>query len=279
MINKVKHNDMYVNFGEKGHFFLSLDKTSITDYNYGYINTNLIIGGGNEVECEDKMIMPTSDFYLHQSTDVSKDKATISYKVSSYPVKVNEKIEFIDGLNVVRQVTEVENFGEKDVPLTKLSASLVTGIGLGGTKYFENDNRFIVHYSNCRWQSEGQWQKRTLKELGIWPSTGHLWEKCGYRFQSVGSYSTNDYYPLIVIEDTERKECWFFEREGSENWYIDISAYEGTNAQFITVAMGGYDETLGWTYDLKPGEKYSTNTCFYGLVKGGLEEVVKTPIP
>ena len=66
MINKVKHNDMYVNFGEKGHFFLSLDDTTLTDYNYGYINTNLIIGCGNEVECEDKMIMPTSDFFLHQ---------------------------------------------------------------------------------------------------------------------------------------------------------------------------------------------------------------------
>ena len=277
MIKKVKHNDMYLNFGEKGHFFLSLeDNETIDEYAYGYVNTNLIIGGGNEVEFEEKMIMPTSDFFLHQNTKISEKNATVSYNVSSYPIKVNEKLDFIDGLNLIRQVTEVENFGDKNVPLSKLSATCVTGIGLGGSRYFENDDRFIVHYSNCRWQSEGQWQKKTLKELGLWPTTSHPWEKCTYRFQSLGSYSSNDYYPLIIIEDTERHECWFFEREGSESWYIDIAAFEGVGAQFITVSMGGYDESIGWTYDLAPGEKYSTNACFYGLIKGVFDEVVRT---
>ena len=276
MIKTIKHNEMYINLGEKGHFFLSLDDMSIKDYIYGYINTNLTIGCGNEVEYEDNMIMLTSDFFAHEKTEITDKSIIIDYKVKSYPIKVSEQLELVEGLNIVKQVTKVENNGDANIPLSKLSATCVTGIGLGGSRYFDNDNRFIVHYSNCRWQSEGQWQSKTLRELGLWPASKHSWEKCTYRFQSIGSYSTNDYYPLIIIEDTERNECWFFEREGSESWYIDITAFEGYNAQFITVSIGGGDENIGWTYNLKPNEKYSSNTCFYGLIKGTFEEVAKT---
>ncbi len=276
MIKKIKHNDMFLNIGEKGHFFLSLEETAKTDFAYGYVNTNVILGAGNEVECEENMIMPTTDFFLHKDTVVDGKNATISYDINSKPVVVTEKMEMVDGLNIVKQVTEIENKGKDPVHISKLSATNVTGIGFGGSKYFENDDRFIVHYSYGRWSGEGQWFKKTLRELGLYPATLHPWEKCTYRFQSIGSYSTREYYPLIIIEDTERKECWFFEREGSESWYIDISAFEGFNAEFITVSVGGMDENIGWTYDLQPGEKYSTDSCFYGMVKGGFEEVVRT---
>lgn len=276
MINKIKHNEMYLNIGEKGHFFLSCEETKERDYVFGYINTNLILGAGNETEYEGNMIMPTSDFFRHESTVFDGNKTVISYNVSSAPVAVREKLELVDGLNVVRQVTEVENRGDEKVKIAKLSSACVTGIGIDGSRYFENDKRFIVNYSYNRWQGEGQWHKSTLKELGIYPASKHVWEKCAHRFQSTGSYSTRVYYPLIVIEDTEKGESWFFEREGSQSWYMDVTAFEGFNARFVNVSIGGADESTGWTYDLKPGEKYETNACFYGVVKGGLDEVIRT---
>ena len=276
MIKKIKHNEMYLNIGEKGHFFLSCDETKEKDYVYGYINTNLICGAGNETEFENNMIMPTCDFFRHESTVFDGDKIGISYNVSSQNVAVKEKLELVDGLNVVRQVTEVENRGDKNVKITKLSAACVTGIGIDGSRYFENDKRFIVNYSYNRWQGEGQWHKSTLKELGVYPASKHVWEKSTHRFQSTGSYSSRVYYPLIVIEDTEKGESWFFEREGAQSWYMDVTAFGGFNARFLNVSIGGTDENTGWEYDLKPGEKYATNTCFYGVVKGGLDEVIRT---
>ena len=203
MIKKIKHNEMYLNIGEKGHFFLSCDETKEEDYVYGYINTNLICGAGNETEFENNMIIPTCDFFRHESTVFDGDKIGISYNVSSQNVAVKEKLELVDGLNVVRQVTEVENRGDENVKITKLSAACVTGIGIDGSRYFENDKRFIVNYSYSRWQGEGQWHKSTLKELGVYPASKHVWEKSTHRFQSTGSYSSRVYYPLIVIEDTE----------------------------------------------------------------------------
>lgn len=276
MINKIKHNEMYLNIGEKGHFFLSCDETKEKDYVFGYINTNLILGAANETEYENNNVMPTSDFFRHESTELDGDKIAISYSVNSERVVVKEKLELVEGLNVVRQVTEVENRGDKNVKITKLSSACVTGIGIDGSKYFENDKRFIVNYCYNKWQGEGQWHKSTLKDLGIYPASTHPWEKSTHRFQSIGSYSTRFYYPLIVIEDTEKGESWFFEREGSQNWYMDVTAFEGFNSRFVNVSIGGADESIGWEYDLKPDEKYATNVCFYGVVKGGIDEVVKT---
>lgn len=276
MINKIKHNEMYLNIGEKGHFFLSCDETKEKDYVFGYINTNLILGAANETEYENNNVMPTSDFFRHESTELDGDKIAISYSVNSERVVVKEKLELVEGLNVVRQVTEVENRGDKNVKITKLSSACVTGIGIDGSKYFENDKRFIVNYCYNKWQGEGQWHKSMLKDLGIYPASTHPWEKSTHRFQSIGSYSTRFYYPLIVIEDTEKGESWFFEREGSQNWYMDVTAFEGFNSRFVNVSIGGADESIGWEYDLKPDEKYDTNVCFYGVVKGGKDEVVKT---
>lgn len=276
MINKIKHNEMYLNIGEKGHFFLSCDETKEKDYVFGYINTNLILGAANETEYENNNVMPTSDFFRHESTELDGDKIAISYSVNSERVVVKEKLELVEGLNVVRQVTEVENRGDKNVKITKLSSACVTGIGIDGSKYFENDKRFIVNYCYNKWQGEGQWHKSMLKDLGIYPASTHPWEKSTHRFQSIGSYSTRFYYPLIVIEDTEKGESWFFEREGSQNWYMDVTAFEGFNSRFVNVSIGGADESIGWEYDLKPDEKYDTNVCFYGVVKGGIDEVVKT---
>ena len=82
------------------------------------------------------------------------------------------------------------------------------------------------------------------------------------------------YYPLLIIEDKERNECWYFEREGAENWYIELSVSEGFNCKFLCVSIGGADELLGFRYTLRPGERYTTNNCFYGVVEGGFNEGV-----
>ena len=94
MINKIKHNQMLLNFGEKGHFFLSLDDKKLDDYRYGYVNTNVIFGASSEAEFEEKMIMPTSDFFLHKATEIKNDKINVSYGISTQPVLIEEKLEF-----------------------------------------------------------------------------------------------------------------------------------------------------------------------------------------
>ena len=272
----ITHNKLNINIGNKGHFFLSTESSKRKDYVYGYINSNLTLGSaGAEVEYEDNMIMPTADFFKHEKTNVKDNNIDISYSIKEKDIVLTEKLELIKGLNVIRQKTEVVNNGEKPERLSRLSSACITGIGLDGSKYFENPNRFIVYYALNRMQGEGQWQKKTLKDLGIYPGSQHPWERCTFRMQSFGSWATKEYYPLLIIEDTEKNECWFFEREGAFNWYIEINTFEGYGSSFINVSIGGMDDKLGWNYDIASKEKYVTNDCFYGLVKGGFTEAVR----
>ena len=274
-MKSIKHNSLNINVGSKGHFFLTTEKTDEKDFTYCYINTNVTFGAGAEAEFESNAIMPTEDLLCYEKTELNGNDMAISYGVKGKDVCITEKIRLIDGLNVIRQRTEIVNRGNCEEKLSRLSSACVTGIGIGGSKYFENPDRFVVYYPLNRMQGEGQWQKKKLKELGLYPASKHPWEKCTFRLQSVGSWATKEYYPLLIIEDTEKNECWFFEREGAFNWYVEITAFEGYGSPCLSVAIGGADESIGWVYSLKPSESYATNDCFYGVVKGGFTQAVK----
>lgn len=271
---KLKHEDTFFNLNDTGHFYLSTEKSSREEYAYAHINTNLSIFGNFEAEYQGRAITATIDHFTTKKVHADDNGAEISFGLTTFPATVTEKIEFTKGANVFSQRTEVTNDGDKPLRLSRLSAATVTGIGIDGGKYFDND-RFTVHYCYNHWQGEGQWRTASLKDLGIYPVCEHPWEKETYRFQSTtSSWCTASYYPLLIIEDKEKGECWFFEREGAENWYMEIYVYEGLHTPFINVAVG-IDDALGWTYDLKPNETYSSSTAFYGVVKGGFEDAVR----
>ena len=275
-MQRFKKANTFVNMGSKGHFYLSTDEDAREDYEYGYVNTNLSLFADYEVEYKDLMIMPTNDFYVYDGHKKTEKGFEVNYRVTTYPsLLITENVQHIEGTEVFRQTTRVKNEAKDFVRLTRLSCANVTGIGINGTRWTEDDNRFQVYFSYNHWQGEGQWQKRTLKQLGIYPGSGHPWEKCTFRLQSTSSWSTSDYYPLMIIEDTERGECWFFEREGAENWFIEINAFEGSGSPFFNVAIGGADEHLGWHYDLQSNETYQTGVAVYGVVKGTFEDAVR----
>lgn len=263
-----------MHFGGKGHFFLSTERSQAEDYALGYINTSVMLGANYEAEYDGLMVMPTDDFFTFEDLEESERGVKVRYGMTSCGLKITENLQFLEGVNAIRQTTVAENLGKESVRLAKLAAATVTGIGLGGKKWHEDDSRFLVHICQNRWQGEAQWQAKTLGELGLYPASRHVWEKFTYRIQSVGGWSTNEYYPLLIIEDKERGETWFFEREGAENWFIELFAFGGKNSQYLCVTLGGGDEAVHWTYDLPEGERYETTAAVYGVVKGGFEEAV-----
>ena len=270
----IKHANTYINVGSKGHFFLSTEKTSLNDFEFGYINTNVGFNNDYETNYSGLLVMPTNNFFIHKEFVERKNGFTNSYTNDTYPALIEEHVSLIDNLNVLTQKTSVTNVGSEPFTLNKLTAGNALGIGIDGSKWFEG-NRYTVHYAVNRMQGEGQWQKKSMAELDLFPASTHPWEESIFRLQSLGSWCTGLYYPLIFIEDHEKGECWFFEREGGEAWFMEISVYAGYVGQFLNVSMGGCDEKTLWNKELLPGETYETTNCFYGVVKGGFEEAVK----
>ena len=205
----------------------------------------------------------------------TKGKFLLSYKNEKNSLLAEAEIQTFAGIDAVRQRTRV--VCNDAHTLTQLAGANVYGVCFDeeGIKDRLCDGSILIHYCVSRWQGEGQWRTATPEDLGIYPTTGHGWEKCWYRFDSVSSWSTATYYPLIVIEDKKKNECCFFETEGGHSWFLEIYGYGGEEIRSLSVKMGGCDEKSGFAKKMKEGEIYDSSFCVYGVTKGGFEEAVK----
>lgn len=273
-MNKLLHNKMHISISDEGHFVLSTEEIENIE-KFGYINANLSIMANSEAELENCNIMPTDDFLSFKNCIIYKNNVSVNYGLNSFPVNLQENFELVENCNVIKQTNTVINNSDKSVIISKLSSAFVSHIGANGNKKWFDKDKFLIHYCVNHWQGEGQWHKKTLEEMGMYPCSKHIWEKDAFRVQSDSSWSTACYYPLLIIEDLERKECWFFEFENAASWFIEISAFCGFNSKWINVSVSGADEKQNWFVDLKPNESYTTYPAVYGLIKGSFEEAVR----
>ena len=275
VMKKISVNGMNIYTGSGGQFFLSAGEENFEDFNYGVINTNIRLNSNMyEAERKEYEVMPAADHIDYCNTEYTDKGFSARYKITDKDIYITENIKYTENAAVLEQFTTVYNDSGESVDISKLSSANVLGIGISGGKYFEKD-RFAVHFCSNHWQGEGQWHTFSLFDLGIYPASRHVWERNCFRLSSAGSWSTVSYYPMLIIEDKEKNECWYFERAGAENWYIEISAAEGFGCKFLCVSLGGADEELGFRRTLNPKESYTTCTSFYGVVKGGFNEGVK----
>ena len=178
--------------------------------------------------------------------------------------------------DVITQKNTVKNIGDETVKLTTFSSSFIEGIASSGEKPWYEHN-IDIHICYNKWQSEGQWQACTPTQLGLAPSTIHPAERESYKINSVGSWATGIYYPLVIIEDKDTNTSWFFETEGAHSWFIKIASYGGYSQPNLSLEASSCDEANGgWYYDLKPGEEYSTERVMMGAVCGGFEEAARS---
>ncbi|MBQ8229408.1 MAG: alpha-galactosidase [Clostridia bacterium] len=269
-----KYGKTYVCFGKDGHFYLSTENVTDEEFSYGQINANVFLYAGDEAVYKKGAPPVNGDYFRFSEITKNTDGFCVSYQVEPHGLTLTERVEKITGTEAFVQTTVLKNLSNANVQVTGLSRVNVLGVGIGGLKYYETD-RFTVHYCYSRWQGEGEWRSKTLRELGFYPATSHTQERASFRIQSIGSFSTGEYYPLLLIEDKQQKECWFFECENAENWFIEINAYGGFRSPFLCVSMGGNEEKLGWKYTLAQGEEYQTSKAVYGVVKGGFGEAIR----
>ncbi len=162
--------------------------------------------------------------------------------------------------------------------LTQAASAKIEGVCYdeAGISARLGDGSLLVHYCISRWQGEGQWRTATPEDLGIYAATGHAWERSWQRFQSISSWSTATYFPIVIIEDTKQGEAWFFTVECGRSWFIELSAWGGIeDMKSFCVKLGGADEQLGFCKKMQVGEEYRSADCAYGVVKGGFEEAVQ----
>lgn len=172
------------------------------------------------------------------------------------------------------QQTILRNTGSAPLSVDILSSAFLAGIGADGTRHWDED-RFRIHFAYSAWLGEGQWRHMSLEDAGLYKTYNHQ-SQTSVRLASIGTWSTNKYHPVLLLEDTELGKTYYIELlVGGQSWQIEVCAEGHRDNSDLCVFAGTTCGTLnGWTVTLRPGESYTTRPTLYGCVEGGFEEAV-----
>lgn len=239
-------------FGDKPYFYINIDAENNNDYNT------------DSVRAESAELL---------SCDGDGEVGLFRYGIRDKNLTLEVDRKKSKTAEVVSQKVTIKNEGIESVTVDTLSSLFVCGIGKNGKKKWHED-RFILHWCAFAWQGEGQWNHESIEKLGLYSSYNHG-NQSYIRFSEVGSMSTRHFYPMIMLEDKELGEIWYFECECSTSWYIEVAAKGYRDASALCVFISNsYEKNDGFYQVLGPGESYTTCRASYGCIKGGFEEAV-----
>lgn len=187
-------------------------------------------------------------------------------------LNVQSHYEAFDGLSVIRRHVEITNAGEQPIGIEYLSSAMLHG--LADPMHYDRELRIWLAYNS--WMAEGQWHSFRPSELGFVENMRTSWSQASAG--SVGSWSTEKYLPMAVVENTNLGVAWFWQIEHNGSWYWEVSnlAERGIRASDVYAYLGGPDQlhSQAWK-NLEPAKTYRTVPVAIGCVRGGFQEAVQ----
>jgi alpha-galactosidase len=160
----------------------------------------------------------------------------------------------------------VSNGGRQNVGIEYLSSAML--YNFASPRRFEQ--QLLIHFAQNTWQAEAQWRSVKPSRAGFIDNGNFTISPAA--FDSVGTWSTQRYLPMGVIENAEMGVAWFWQIEHNGSWHWEIA---NTEAKAVYAYIGGPDELHGHAWkNLKPGESYTTVPAAIGCVRGGFEEAI-----
>jgi len=184
---------------------------------------------------------------------------------------VESVYEAFHGVPVVRRYSRVTNHGTSPVGIEFLSSAMLHG--LADPQNYDRELR--IHVALNSWMAEGQWHTLRPSEMGFVENERTSWSEA--QAGSIGSWSTERYLPMAMVENTLLGLTWFWQIEHNGSWHWELSniSARDNNADDVYAYLGGPDDlhSAAWK-SLKPGEAYETVPVAIGCVQGGFAEAV-----
>jgi len=186
-------------------------------------------------------------------------------------LNVESVYESFDGVPAIRRFTRVNNAGTSAVGIEFLSSAMLHG--LADPQNFDSELR--IHNAVNSWMAEGQWHTLRPSEMGFVENERTSWSQA--QAGSVGSWSSERYLPMAMVENTKLGLTWFWQIEHNGSWYWEISNVSARDdyADDVYAYLGGPDDlhSAAWK-NLKPGETYETIPVAIGCVHGEFGDAV-----
>lgn len=202
-----------------------------------------------------------------ETTTPNGKRLALSHIDPVLKLQVESFYDAYDGLPVVRRYTRVENQGSQAVGIEYLSSAMLSNFA--SPDAFEDELR--IHVCLNSWQAEGQWHSWKPSELGL-VQNGEFSVSAAF-LGSLGTWSTERYLPMALIENRVLRLTWFWQIEYNGSWHAELSQ---TSAKALYAYIGGPDEQHAHAWkNLRPGESYQTVPVSVGCVNGGFGEAVE----
>ena len=198
-------------------------------------------------------------------------KLTITQTDDICGVDVVSHIQFYDGISTVRSWTDVTNIGTEPQGLEYVSSFAYTGIEKEGL--LSTDDKMEVYIPHNGWQREMQWESYTFPELGMAMCQPAQIQRSSKTIScsNVGNWSTKEYLPMALLQNTETGSNLFWQIENNGSWHWEISDQMGN----YYLQLSGPTETEShWWKNLQPGETFTTVPVAVGAVVGGFDEAM-----
>lgn len=153
--------------------------------------------------------------------------------------------------NGIFSEAEFENTSENEQVLEMLSS-----FALDNLSPYQRDNdqtdKLKLHRFLGSWALEGRHKVDKMEELGLQRAWATPFIK-SERFGSIGSWTTQKYFPTAVVEDSENGIFWGASLECNTSWQMEVTK----EADTISFTGGLADEETGaWFKKVAPGEKF-----------------------
>ncbi|WP_239613539.1 glycoside hydrolase family 36 protein [Cohnella mopanensis] len=180
---------------------------------------------------------------------------------------VRYRLQFYDGIQVVRTWTELENTGEEPIGLEYASTFVLHGIDKEGT--MSRDHKMRLHVPHNTWYGEAQWRSYRLPELGLEQVNEFSMKRLSYA--STGTWSSSQFAPMgfLANEETNTGIVWQIEHNGSWHWELSDMA-----DQLYLQLSGPTENESHWWKELAPGETFVTVPAAIGAVQGGIQQAI-----
>lgn len=180
-------------------------------------------------------------------------------------------MQFYNGIQAVRCWTDVKNVGTEPQGLEYVSSFALTGIEKEGM--LSTDDKMRVWYPHNGWQREMQWESYTFPQLGLARCQPEEIQRSSKVIgaTNIGNWSTKEYLPMGLLENTETGSNLFWQIEHNGSWHWEISDQMGN----FYIQLSGPTETEShWWKNLQPGETFTTVPVCVGSTLGKFDDAM-----
>ncbi len=135
---------------------------------------------------------------------------------------------------------------------------------------YRNDQteKLALHRFCGGWALEGKHICQPIEELGLQKAWCSAFPK-GEKFGSIGSWTTQKYYPTAAVEDLENHVLWAVTLEAGSSWQMELTR-DGDTFSF----SGGIAdmETGAWMKRVKPGEVFQSTRAHICVTEGDIQD-------